>query len=72
MLYAVREALTAEQRHAAASKIAAKAIFLPAMILMASPVAGFRPILAARFLPWRMPRPVSQADFVALLQMPCG
>ena len=34
------------------------AIFLLALILMASPVAGFRPILAARFRTWRMPRPV--------------
>ena len=35
-----------------------KAIFLLALILIASPVAGFRPILAARFRTWRMPRPV--------------
>ena len=35
-----------------------KAIFLLALIFMASPVAGFRPILAARFRTWRMPRPV--------------
>ena len=34
------------------------AIFLLALILMAAPVAGFRPILAARFRTWRMPRPV--------------
>jgi hypothetical protein len=35
-----------------------KAIFLLALILMASPVAGFRPILAARYRTCRMPRPV--------------
>ena len=35
-----------------------KAIFLLALILIASPVAGFRPIRAARFRTWRMPRPV--------------
>jgi hypothetical protein len=34
------------------------AIFLLALILMASPVAGFHPILAARFRTWRMPKPV--------------
>ncbi len=34
------------------------ATFLLALILIASPVAGFRPILAARFRTWRMPRPV--------------
>jgi hypothetical protein len=35
-----------------------KAIFLLALILMVSPVAGFRPIRAARFRTWRIPRPV--------------
>jgi hypothetical protein len=34
------------------------AIFLLALILMAAPVARLRPILAARFRTWRMPRPV--------------
>src|ERR1700722_10640965 len=34
------------------------ATFLLALILMASPVAGFRPIRAARFRTWRMPSPV--------------
>jgi hypothetical protein len=44
---------------AAFSSLAGRnAIFLLALILMASPVAGFRPILAARFRTWRMPRPV--------------
>ena len=47
------------------------AIFLLALILIASPVAGFRPILAARFRTRRMPRPVRRI-FVALLQMPRG
>jgi hypothetical protein len=36
------------------------AIFLLALILMASPVAGVRPILAARFRTRRTPRPVSR------------
>jgi hypothetical protein len=47
---------------------ARKAIFLLALILIASPVAGFRPILAARFRTWGMPRPF-RLIFVALLQM---
>jgi hypothetical protein len=34
------------------------AIFLLALILMASPVAGFRPTLAARDRTWKMPRSV--------------
>src|SRR3984957_8873471 len=37
-----------------------KAIFLLALILMASPVAGLRPIRAARFRTWGMPRPVGR------------
>jgi hypothetical protein len=36
---------------------ALKAIFLLALILMVSPVAGLRPIRAARLRTWRMPRP---------------
>src|SRR5205823_9015107 len=36
---------------------ARKAIFLLALILMASPVAGLRPMRAARFLTCRLPRP---------------
>ena len=36
---------------------ARKAIFLLALILMASPVAGLRPMRAGRFLTCRMPRP---------------
>jgi hypothetical protein len=47
------------------------AIFLLALILMALPVAGFRPIHAARFRTWRMPRP-TEPDFVTLLQMAGG
>src|SRR3977135_1052362 len=39
------------------SLAARKAIFLLALILMDSPVAGFRPILAGRFRTWRMPSP---------------
>src|SRR5271166_307457 len=37
-----------------------KATFLLAFILIASPVAGLRPILAARFRTWRMPKPVKR------------
>ena len=37
---------------------ARKAIFLLALILIASPVAGFRPILAGNARTCRMPRPV--------------
>ena len=33
------------------------AIFLLALILMASPIAGFRPYVTALFRTWRMPRP---------------
>jgi hypothetical protein len=47
-----------------------KAIFLLALISIASPVAGFLPIRAARFRTWRMPRPC-QSDFVTPLEVPC-
>ena len=40
------------------SSLAARnATFLLALILIASPVAGFRPIRAGRFLTCRMPKP---------------
>jgi hypothetical protein len=41
------------------SLVGRKAIFLLALILMASPVAGFLPMRAASFRTWRIPRPVS-------------
>src|SRR4029079_3779844 len=37
---------------------ARKATFLLALILMASPVAGLRPMRAGRLRTWRMPRPL--------------
>ena len=47
------------------------ATFLLALILMASPVAGFRPI-RGRPLPHLEDAEAGQADFVALLQMAGG
>lgn len=40
------------------SREAANATRLLALILIDSPVAGFRPLRAARFFTWKMPRPL--------------
>ena len=41
------------------SRATRNATFLLALILMGSPVAGLRPVRAARFLTWRIPSPLS-------------
>src|SRR5262245_66249869 len=53
LLHGRRDAYTASFKSFAARK----AIFLLALILMASPVAGLRPIRAGRLRTCRMPRP---------------